>query len=89
MEVFEVAKVTVTMTWERLAAMDDNGNRLYATPGAIAPYWGSSPSFTYDEQVATVYDFRTDYGAEYERDQEAFESGESFSVEVELPGPRQ
>jgi len=79
-------KITITMTWERLAGMDDNGMALYATPGANEPYWNSQPSFMYDECVARPSDFES-YGIGYSRDDEGCE--DIFSVEVELPEPRQ
>lgn len=82
-------KITVTMSWGRLAAMDDNGMALYATPGAAQPYWASQPSFMYDECAATVHDFKTEYGEKYERDPESFEEDENFSAKVELLDPRE
>ena len=75
-----MSKVTVTKTWEELAAMDDNGMGLYATPGADRPYWASQPSFMYDECVASVYDFEWQ-GISYSREDEC---DEVFSIEVEL-----
>lgn len=83
-----MAKVTVEMTWERLAAMDDNGNKLWATPGAQTPYWNWQANFIYDEVVATVHDFRTDEGEQYEREEDSFEEDQIFSVEIEMPEPR-
>ena len=75
----------IKMTWENLAAMDDNGMALYATPGAAKPYWNSQPSFMYDECVARPSDFES-CGISYYRE---YECEDVFSVEVELPEPRQ
>lgn len=79
-----MSKVIVSKTWEDLAALNDGGLALYGTPGAAQPYWSNRPNFMYDEQLATVYDFQTAEGMEFERDPEAFEPQQVFSVEVEL-----
>jgi hypothetical protein len=73
-------KITVTMTWEQLAAMEDNGLALYATPGAAKPYWAAQPSFKDDTRLATAGDFEY-CGIPYCREDEC---DEVFSVEVEL-----
>lgn len=80
--------IIYTMTWERLAAMDDNGNSLYVTPntdGTISErnlYWASRPNFTYDYSVASVSDFRTAEDIEYSREEDAFDENEIFSVTI-------
>jgi hypothetical protein len=81
-------KMIIEMTWERLAAMHDNGQSLYATPGAARPYWASNANFTYDECVATVWDFATRDGIEYSRDPDGWEGDEILVAEVELLAPR-
>ena len=59
--------MNTTMTWERLAAMVDNGNSLYYTPGDTAGYWGSRPNFRDDYRVGSPEDF-TDAGFEFCRE---------------------
>lgn len=82
-------KVTVEMTWERLAAMDDNGNRLWATPGASAPYWNWEPSYTYDECVGAVHKFVDQYGMQYDRedtwDDDSEPDDRVFILEIKIP----
>lgn len=75
----------VSMSWEKLAAMDDNGMALYGTPGAQEPYWASRPSFMYDECLATVHDFQVD-GIEYSR--EDVGSEEIYTAQIEMPASR-
>lgn len=79
-----MSKITITATWETLAAMDDNGNHLYHTPGSKQPYWDSRPNFRDDSRVASVYDFTTDDGFGYSRDLNDWPDSETteFSVEV-------
>jgi len=60
-------KITERMTWERLAAMVDNGHSLYYTPGDTAGYWGSRPNFRDDYRVGSPEDF-TDAGFEFCRE---------------------
>jgi hypothetical protein len=40
----------------KLATLYDNDMALYHTPGSDNLYWASSPNFTYDRCVATIYD---------------------------------
>lgn len=40
--------ITVTITGERLAAMYDNDQSLWITPGSDRPYWGAFNSFAED-----------------------------------------
>lgn len=72
---------TIEMTGERLKAMDDNGMKLYCTPGSSQPYWNWQASFTYDECVATVEDFLAEAGYD-ELDESLFE--EIFTLDVAL-----
>jgi len=60
-------KITERMTWERLAAMVDNGHRLCYTPDATELYWGSRPNFRDDYRVGSPEDF-TDAGFEFCRE---------------------
>ena len=69
------------MTWENLAAMDDNGMAMYLTPGSDRPYWASQPSFSNDRCVATVHDFSS-YGCEYQREDGSFELEDVFEFEI-------
>lgn len=40
----------------KLATLYDNDMALYNTPGSDNLYWASSPNFTHDSCVATIYD---------------------------------
>jgi hypothetical protein len=65
----EDGKVEVTMTWEQLAAMLDNLQELYHTPGVDQPYWNSNPQFVDDRRIGTVWDFESvDAGYEFSRE---------------------
>ena len=68
--------------WADLAAMNDNGYVLWATPGASAPYWAAQASFSADVRLATPHDFES-AGIEWGREDEDFE--QEYEVEVELP----
>jgi hypothetical protein len=54
----ENGNIEVKMTWERLAAMVDNGQELYKVPSG-GPYWAARPSFHGDVRVGTAEDFQS------------------------------
>jgi hypothetical protein len=58
--------VTIRITRERLAAMDDNEMVVYGTPNTWEPYWASRPSFMYDKCLATPRDFYEFYDLDRE-----------------------
>jgi hypothetical protein len=82
----------VRYTLEELSRADSNGLKLYGTPGAERPYWSATPSFMYDEVVATVGDFAEaagldDFGFETGDGQQYLDANgnETFSLEIEMP----
>jgi len=77
-------KIVVSKSWNDLAAMDDNGMALYATPGDDHPYWASQPSFMYDECVAIPRDFKVYYGEAFSREDEC---DEVFTAQIKLLDP--
>jgi hypothetical protein len=82
----ENGRVEVKMTWERLAAMVDNGQELYQTPGRDEPYWNSNPSFVNDVQVGTAWDFESvDTGCEFSREDDDPDTQEEEYVLVYDP----
>jgi hypothetical protein len=72
----------ITMTAERLAAMEDNDMALYWTPGSEAPYWASQPNFMYDVAVATALDFIAEEGYD---DFDGLDDDETFTLTVKRP----
>lgn len=42
---------------EQLRAMEAGKMKLWATPGEAAPYWGATPRFPIDVEVALPHDF--------------------------------
>ncbi len=76
--------IKIDMLLSEAHAMRDNGLDLWLTPGATAPYWASTRSFTYDKIVATPYDFLDALGYDsFEDDPDYDANDESASVAVD------
>jgi hypothetical protein len=58
--------ITITITRERLGAMDDNAMKVYGTPNTWETYWAPRPNWQNDRCLATVHDFYQACDLDYE-----------------------
>ena len=58
--------------------------KLWLTPGSSTPYWASNASFTYDEVVATPWDFLDAVGyTSFNDDGDYDHCDEQITIEVD------
>lgn len=52
-----MSQAPVRVSIDQLRTMESRHMRLWATPGEAAPYWGTTPRFPIDVEVALPRDF--------------------------------
>ena len=76
---------------EMMSALDNYhglGLDLYLTPGSTRPYWASRANFTYDEVVATPWDFLEAAGYDsFEDDPDYDNCDELITIEIDWIDP--